>query len=38
MNAFDGVVIQYLSERDVTAARDNLDAFTAIAIQRYGSG
>lgn len=37
MNAFDGVAIQYLSEGDATAARNNLDDFTAIAIQRYGS-
>lgn len=38
MNATDGVLIQYLSERDAVAARANLDAFTTIAIQRFGSG
>jgi len=35
MNATDGVIIQYLSERDATAARTNLESFTAIALDRF---
>lgn len=35
MNATDGVIIQYLSERDAAAARASLDAFTAIALERF---
>ena len=37
MNATDGVIIQYLSERDATAARENLHAFATIALQRFGA-
>ena len=35
MNATDGVIIEYLSERDESAALAHLETFTEIAIERF---
>lgn len=35
MNAIDGVVLQYMAQRDRVAARANLEVFAAIALDRF---
>jgi AcrR family transcriptional regulator len=36
LNAMDGILIQYLADRDATTARSSAQAFAEAALQRYG--